>query len=96
MNGSVDDRNPTGVKLSQEQIDESMRQGYWDHAIRYDLNYYVAGRFATAHHFNPVSANLLHHAVELLLKACLAHDDPLEAILKYGDWKAYRHDIRLL
>jgi hypothetical protein len=86
--------NPTGIVLTQEQKDHSMREGYWDHAIRYGLEYYVAGRFATAQQFTPVSANILHHAVELLLKACLAHDDPLEKILEYRHRKkGYGHDI---
>jgi hypothetical protein len=94
MNTAVDDRNPTGIVLTQEQKDHSAREGYWMHAIEYGLDYYVAGRFATAHHFTPVSANILHHAVELLLKACLAHDDPLDKIVEY--WhpkKGYGHDI---
>ena len=30
-----------------------------------------AGRFSAASHFTPVSANLLHHAVEMFLKGCL-------------------------
>ena len=38
-----------------------------------------------------MSANLLHHAVELLLKACLAHDDPLDEIREYG--QRYSHYI---
>lgn len=94
MNAVVDARNPTGITITQEQKNTWMREGYWDHAIRYGLEYYVAGRFAAAHRFTPVSANILHHAVELLLKACLAHDDPLEKILEY--WhpkKGYGHDI---
>ncbi len=71
-----------------------MREGYWNHAIRYSLDYYIAGRFTVAHHFTPVGANILHHAVELLLKACLAHDDPLEKILEYWHPKrGYGHDI---
>jgi hypothetical protein len=60
--------NPTGITLTQNQKDESMREGYWSHAIRYGLEYCVTGRFATAHQFTPVGANILHHAVELLLK----------------------------
>jgi hypothetical protein len=94
VNVGVDARNPTGITITQAQKDAWMREGYWDHAIRYGLDYYVAGRFAAAHRFTPVSANILHHAVELLLKACLAHDDPLERILEY--WhpkKGYGHDI---
>jgi hypothetical protein len=93
-NAGVDVRNPTGITITQAQKDVWMREGYWDHAIRYGLDYYVAGRFAAAHRFTPVSANILHHAVELLLKACLAYDDPLERILEY--WhpkKGYGHDI---
>jgi hypothetical protein len=97
MNDAVDARNPTGIQFSQDQKDESARQGYWYHAIEYGLQYYVTGRFATAHRFTPVSANILHHAVELLLKACLAHDDTLEMIRDY--WhpkKGYGHDITRL
>lgn len=78
-------------------MDESFRGHYWRSAIRYGLQYYVAGRFATANRFTPVCANLLHHAVELLLKACLSIDDSVETINKYGDGKkGYRHDISLL
>jgi hypothetical protein len=94
MNATVDARNPTGLTFTQAQKDESERSGYWMHAIEYGLDYYVAGRFATAHRFMPVSANILHHAVELLLKACLAHDDPIEKIREY--WhpkKGYGHDL---
>jgi hypothetical protein len=94
MNTAVDARNPTGITLTKEQKDHSVREGYWSHAIRYGLDYYVVGRFATAHHFTPVSANILHHAVELLLKACVAHDDPLDKILEYSHpKKGYGHDI---
>ena len=84
---SVNTRNPTGIRLTQEQMDESFRQSYWAFAIRYGLQYYVAGRFATANRFTPVCANLLHHAVELLLKACLSSDDSLQTIEKYGHAK---------
>jgi hypothetical protein len=64
--------------------------------VWYGLQYYVAGRFATANRFTPVCANLLHHAVELLLKACLSHDDSREIIEKYGDRRVYGHNILLL
>jgi hypothetical protein len=95
--GAVNDRNPAGIVLTQAQKDDSERSSYWCNAIEYGLQYYVAGRFATAHRFIPVSANILHHAVELLLKACLAHDDPLDKIREYGHpKKGYGHDIRLL
>jgi hypothetical protein len=92
-----DNRNPTGIELTQEQRDRSFQESYWSHAIRYGIQYYVAGRFAAASAFTPVLANLLHHAVELLLKACLAYDDPVERIRKYGSSKdGYGHNLPLL
>ncbi len=93
---SVNTRNPAGIRLTQAQMDESFRGHYWRSAIRYGLQYYVAGRFATANRFTPVCANLLHHAVELLLKACLSIDDSVETINKYHFKSLYGHDIRLL
>ena len=97
MTESHDNRNPIGITLTQEQRDQSFREGYWNHAIRYGIQYYVAGRFAAASGFTPVLANLLHHAVELFLKACLAYDDPVERIREYGNRKTgYRHNLPLL
>jgi hypothetical protein len=92
----VNTRDPTGLRLTQEQLDESFRQRYWQLAIRYGLQYYVAGRFATANRFTPVCANLLHHAVELLLKGCLSYDDSRPTIEKYGHKDVYGHNILLL
>ena len=94
---SVNARNPTGIRSTQEQMDKSFRQMYWACAIRYGLQYYISGRFATANRFTPICANLLHHAIELLLKACLSYDDSLETIEKYGHReKGYGHNILLL
>jgi hypothetical protein len=94
---TVNARNPAGIKLSQEQVDESFRGSYWSSAIDYGLQYYVAGRFATANRFTPVCANLLHHAVVLLLKACLSYEDSRATIEKYGYSRGgYGHDIRVL
>jgi hypothetical protein len=39
--------------------------------INYGFQYYVAGRCAVATSLNPVAANLIHHAVEMFLKAGL-------------------------
>lgn len=89
-----DIRNPTGIEFSQEQQDQVFRTGYREHAVRYGTQYYVAGRFAAASGFSPVLANLLHHAVELFLKACLAVDDPADKIRQYGNPKTgYRHNL---
>lgn len=66
MTTEVNTRNPTGITLTQEQKYRLMRESYWDHAIRYGLEYYIAGRFAIAHHFIPVGANILHHAVHAI------------------------------
>ena len=43
---------------------ETVRQDFY----RYGFQYYVAGRFAVIAQFMPVAANLLHHAIEMLLK----------------------------
>lgn len=39
----------------------------------YGFQYYVAGRFAVIAQLSPVAANLLHHAIEMLLKGELVH-----------------------
>jgi len=44
---------------------------YQMRAFEYGLQYLVAGRFSVASGFSQTSANLLHHAIELLLKGCL-------------------------
>jgi hypothetical protein len=97
MSAVIDDRNPLGVTFTKEQQDEFARDGYWYHAIEYGLDYYIAGRFATAHRAMPLSASILHLAVEMMLKACLAKDDPIDTILQYGSFKkGYRHNLARL
>ena len=39
--------------------------------VSWAIQYYVAGRFAASADFNPIHANLLHHAVEMFLKTAL-------------------------
>jgi hypothetical protein len=39
----------------------------------YGFQYYLAGRFAVIAQLSPVAANLLHHAIETLLKSELLH-----------------------
>jgi hypothetical protein len=97
MSDIRDDGNPPRIELTQIQRDEVFRQGYWSQAIRYAIQYYVSGRFAAASGFTPVLANLLHHAVELMLKACLAYDDSVAQIRRYGNSRnGYRHNLPLL
>ena len=56
----------------------------------------MSGRFSTAGGSMPVCANLLHHAIELMLKACLARDDPRDVIEKYGFKSSYGHMLPTL
>jgi hypothetical protein len=84
--------NPPGLRpRTQAELDDSAREDYWIYSTRYALDYYVSGRFAVAHQFNPVSANILHHAVELMLKACLSRKDTLADIRRYR--KIYGHKL---
>ena len=64
--------NPTGIVLTQQQIDESFKASYWDDAVRSGTFYYIAGRYAVMAGFMVVHANILHHGVEMLMKAFLA------------------------
>jgi len=85
--------NPPGLKpRTQKELDDSARDSYWIYSTQYALDYYVSGQFAVAHGFNPVSANILHHAVELLLKACLSRQDTLEDIGRYRNIYGHKLD----
>jgi len=71
------------AQISPEQL--AMYRHYYDESsdpievnnrlrrefINYGLQYHVAGRCAVATSLNPVAANLIHHAVEMFLKAGL-------------------------
>ena len=52
------------------------------------MHYYVGGRFLSLSQQFPVSANLLHHAVEMLLKAALSRTHPRAAL------QAMQHNLR--
>src|SRR6267143_1699546 len=78
---------------TQQQLDESFKESYWHMAIEYGLQYYIAGRFAVHAQFTPVCANLLHHAVELLIKANLSRGDSPTAIRGYGHRQSYGHAL---
>jgi hypothetical protein len=60
------------------------------HAFRVAMQYYGTGRYAMACNFTPVSSSLLHHAVELCLKGCLA------PVLGVAALRGFSHDIRKL
>ncbi len=81
-----------------EQRDRSSAQAYWLHAAEYGFHYYLAGRYTTHGHMVPVCGNLMHHAVEMLIKSALAREMTWAQIQELGAWppKGYRHNIRLL
>src|SRR5579863_2353379 len=80
----------------QAEKDKSTASRYWMHAVEYGLHYYLAGRYSMFARLTPTCANQMHHAVELLLKACLAVDDTWQQILDYGERESYGHDLEKL
>lgn len=89
---SIRDAAPRQQRTQQE-IDESFKSDYWQLAVEYGVQYYVAGRFAMFAYFIPVCASIMHHAVELLLKACLARQDTADQIRGYG--RRYGHFLEV-
>src|SRR5262249_49773858 len=67
-------------------IDEFPQADY--HFYTMGLQYYVAGRFGAVHRLTPVTGNLLHHAVEMVLKGKLAHHHSLSDLKK-----KFGHDL---
>ena len=69
----------------------------WLHLAKVGMQYYITGRAAARGHLVPVAGNLLHHAVEMILKADLSRTLPLEEIKKkYGHrlvktWDAFKN-----
>ena len=60
--------------------------------LRLALQYYIAGRSACFAYSMPVAGNLLHHAVEMVLKHLLAEKGITESELHYK----FRHDLKKL
>ena len=81
-------------KRPQAEKDRSTASRYWMHAVEYGLHYYLAGRYSMFARLTPTCGNQMHHAVELLLKACLAREDDWQQILSYG--QSYGHDLEKL
>jgi hypothetical protein len=46
--------NQPTITLTQQQLDESFKASYWQQAIPYGLEYYIAGRFFVHAQFTPV------------------------------------------
>jgi hypothetical protein len=60
--------------------------------------YYIAGRFAISAHLNPVAGNLLHHAIEFLLKGALSKTHTLRELRQHLHalpplWEAFKAEI---
>ena len=53
------------------------------HFITLGLQYYVAGRSAAVYQLMPVTGNLLHHAVEMVMKSLLVSDVGLAGVTKF-------------
>lgn len=75
-------------------------EDYRVQAFQLGLQYLASGRFAAAAHLSPVSANLLHHAVEMFLKGCLAQYIGFDKLPKGRDghnleklWLMYRQHV---
>lgn len=61
------------------------------HLLQLSLQYYAAGRFCAMNQLSRVAPNLLHHAVELALKAALATKHSLNELKSQ-----YDHDLKEL
>ncbi len=79
------------ITWTPEQADARFANDYALQAFEYGLQYYGAGRFAAASGFIPITASLLHHAVELLLRGCLAQSDCVHEIRRYR--RTYSHGL---
>src|SRR4051812_17203361 len=68
----------------------------WMHLFKVGMQYYIAGRAAARWQLVPIAGNLLHHAIEMLLKGELSKTLRLEDIKKqYGHllvktWNAFK------
>jgi len=67
---------------------------FWERGCQY----YVAGRFAVSAHLNPVVGNLLHHAIEFLLKGALSKTRTLPELRQHLHalpplWETFKAEI---
>jgi hypothetical protein len=82
------------MTLTPEQLAQAFAEDYPWRAFDYGIQYFANGRFAIVAGLQPVGANLLHHALEMYLKGCLAKRDKAPEIRRY--WKTYRHSLSRL
>lgn len=92
MNANVIPRR----QRTQAEIEDSLKWDFWEYSVDFGMQYYGAGRFSAFAHFVPTCGNQFHHAVEFLLKACLAYRDPWSEIKKYRRQDSYYHDLEKL
>ena len=89
-------------KRTPAELDQSRAQSFWQYSVENGVQYYIAGRFGVLAHLTPTCGNQMHHAVEYLLKGCLARQDPedpgrsdtWQEISKYP--RRYGHDLEKL
>jgi hypothetical protein len=67
------------------------RTSFWERGCQY----YIAGRFAVSADLNPVAGNVLHHAVEFLLKGALSKTRTLRELRQHLHalpqlWEAFK------
>ncbi|MGY4158342.1 hypothetical protein ACVINW_004184 [Bradyrhizobium sp. USDA 4461] len=67
---------------------------FWERGCQY----YVAGRHAVTAGLNPISGNLLHHAIECMLKGAMVKTRTLQELKKLGHglpqlWQAFKFDV---
>ena len=82
-----------GATMAQEADADMVRMNFFG----FGFQYYLAGRYAVAAQLLPVAANLLHHAIEMLLKGELTHLDEKQRRSMGHDltklWPAYKKKI---
>lgn len=69
-----------------------------DEFFKHVVQYYVAGRYAVFAALMPVAANLIHHAIEMLLKGALSKTMSAEKLrdkLRHRLWRIWKESKRL-
>lgn len=72
----------TRVRCQIRKKQEAPNRHAYERFFHLAVQYYVAARFAARAHLIPVSGNLYHHAIEMMLKAQLSRSIPLQRLWK--------------